>query len=188
MKMVMTCIVACNFLNISVNNDVDVTLSRKHNNHKHVINQIDSTHKYYVSVSTVEYSEKAMSLQMITRFFIDDFEDVLAARTDRDIKLGESSELKALQPVITRYLEKKLIVKTDGKNKKINYLGAEYEGDQIVLYTEIPVEQPPQEIEMSFTAFLELFEDQKNLVHCKINGQRKTLLMHLNKKIDSVKF
>lgn len=169
--------------------DVEITLSRKHNNHISIAtDKLESAHKYYVSVSNMKYNAEAQSLQMTTRFFIDDFEDVLTARADRSVSLGDASQLDDLKPRIARYLEKKLVVKIDDRTQEINYLGAEYEGDQIILYIEIPVAQQPAAIEMSFTAFIELFEDQKNLVHCNINGKRKTLLMHINKKTDSVKF
>jgi len=40
---------------------------------------------------------------------------------------------------------------------------------------------------MKFTAFQELFEDQKNMVHLKIKGKRGTLLMTKDKQTDFLK-
>lgn len=189
MKYFFLILLATSLLSFKSNETIETTLSRKHNNNNLITsNKLDTTHKYYVSVSNMKYNAEAKSLQMTTRFFIDDFEDILSAREDRKIALGEASELDGVKQIIARYLDKKLVVKTDDTTQEINYLGAEYEGDQIILYIEIPISQQPKAIEMSFTAFLELFEDQKNLVHCNIAGKRKTLLMHLNKKTDSVKF
>ncbi len=182
-------LLAISLLSFNGVKDDKITLSRKqHNQNIITLNETSVDHKYYVSVSNMKYNAEAKSLQMTTRFFIDDFEDILSAREEREISLGNSSELKDLKPVITGYLLNKLQIKTDDVSQDIDFLGAEYEADQIILYIEIPVEQQPREIEMSFTAFFELFEDQKNLVHCKIGDKRKTLLMHSNKKTDSVKF
>lgn len=145
-------------------------------------------HKYYISVSNATYSKEAKSVQMITRFFIDDLEDVINARISNPIKLGDKSTIQDVYPYLKDYLNKKLQVKIDGKNTIPNFLGAEYESDQIVLYIEIPAEDVPEEITMKFNAFIELFEEQKNLVHLKINGKRKTMLFDINKSTDSVKF
>ncbi|AGC77099.1 hypothetical protein LX97_01839 [Nonlabens dokdonensis] len=148
----------------------------------------NNLHKYYISVSNATYSKEAKSVQMITRFFIDDLEDVINSRITNPIKLGDKSTIQDVYPHLKDYLDKKLQVKINGKTSIPSFLGAEYESDQIVLYIEIPSEKMPETISMKFNAFLELFEDQKNLVHMKINGIRRTLLFDKNKSTDSVKF
>ncbi len=148
----------------------------------------NNLHKYYISVSNATYSKEARSVQMITRFFIDDLEDVINARISNPIKLGDKSTIQDVYPYLKDYLDKKLEVKINGENAIPNFLGAEYESDQMVLYIEIPADRMPKEITMKFNAFIELFEEQKNLVHLKINGTRKTMLFDKNKSTDSVKF
>lgn len=147
-----------------------------------------TAHKYYLSVSNVKYNAKVGALQMTSRFFIDDLEDVLSARADENIILTEDGNLTKYKQLIGDYFTSRLRIKVDGELIPIDYLGSEIENDQLVLYIEIPVKREPLEIEMRFTALMELFEDQKNMVHFKIRGERKTLLMIAKKKIDSVKF
>ncbi|MGJ8683412.1 MAG: DUF6702 family protein [Nonlabens sp.] len=147
-----------------------------------------TAHKYYLSVSNVKYSEKAAALQITSRFFIDDLEDVLSARADEEIILTNEGSLDKYKGLIASYFQSRLRTKVDGELIKNNYLGAEVENDQLVLYIEVPVSQEPTEIEMRFTALMELFEEQKNMVHFKIKGQRKTLITDESRKIDSVKF
>lgn len=147
-----------------------------------------TAHKYYLSVSNIKYNTKAGALQMTSRFFIDDLEDVLSARADQEIVLTQQGSLDKHKSLIGNYFRAKLKVKIDGQALDISYLGSEIETDQIVMYIEIPVAQEPSEVEMLFTALFELFEEQKNMVHFKIKGQRKTLLTDLSKKIDIVKF
>jgi hypothetical protein len=145
-------------------------------------------HKYYISVSNATYSKSAKCIQMVTRFFIDDLEDVLNARIQEPIALGNKSTIEEVYPLLKNYLAKKLEVQINGVNSIPNFIGAEYEGDQIVLYIELPSENVPEEVTMRFNAFLELFEVQKNLIHMKINGERRTMLIGKNKRTDTAKF
>ncbi|WP_124979486.1 DUF6702 family protein [Nonlabens xiamenensis] len=145
-------------------------------------------HKYYISVSNVKYNASAKSLQMVSRFFIDDMEDVLNARLSQPVVLGDPEGLEELKPILGGYISKKLSVQLDGKTADVRFLGAEYESDQILLYIEIPAQQAPQQVSMGFTALLELFSEQRNLIHLKIRGKRKTLLIHQSQNSDSVKF
>jgi hypothetical protein len=148
----------------------------------------NNDHKYYVSVSNVKYSKKAKSVQMVTRFFIDDLQVVLNARNTVAVELGAVKEIENHYPAIQRYLDAKLSIKIHNQKIAPDFLGAEYEGDQIVLYIEFKTEQVPTELEMTFNAFFEMFEDQKNLVHFKIKGERKTLILDRSTPSDNVKF
>ena len=147
-----------------------------------------NTHKYYVSVSNVKYSEKARALQMTTRFFIDDLQEVLNARYENQVELGVEEELTEHTPSIQKYLSAKFDVNLDRTKSEPNLLGAEYEGDQIILYIEFPALKKPAVIDMEFNAFYEVFEEQKNLIHFKINNQRKTMVLERGKPDDTVKF
>ncbi len=147
----------------------------------------NNLHKYYLSVSNVAYNHKVKALQMTTRFFIDDLETVLSLQTDAKIRINTNQDLKDLKSELSRYLNKKMELTADGKKRTIDYLGSEIENDQVILYTEIPVNQEPQSIAMKFTALQEAFEDQKNMVHFKLHGQRGTLLMTREKTTDILK-
>lgn len=123
--------------------------------------EMNDVHKYYISVSNATYSKSAKSVQMVTRFFIDDLEDVLNARIQDPIELGNKSTMEEVYPLLKGYLAKKLEVQINGVNSIPNFIGAEYEGDQIVLYIELPAKNIPKEVTMRFNAFLELLKDRK---------------------------
>lgn len=145
-------------------------------------------HKYYVSVSNVRYNKDVKRLQMVTRFFIDDLEDVLSERTSTKITFNNLEEINAQKKVIDQYLKSKITFKVDGKKADLVYLGADYEIDQVALYIEFPHEKQPEYIDVKFTALMEYFEEQKNLVHFNIKDKRKTLILDLRNKKDIVKF
>ena len=47
-----------------------------------------SAHKYYVSITKIEYVSEKQSVQIITRIFIDDLEKLLKERFDNSIVLN----------------------------------------------------------------------------------------------------
>lgn len=145
-------------------------------------------HKYYVSVSNVKYSKKAGAMQMVTRFFIDDLERVLNARNVNQITLGKKDEIEDHYESIQKYLDLKLIATIDGKLVQPKLLGAEYEIDQIALYIEFTPTAKPENVTMEFNAFYEVFEEQKNLVHFKIDGERKTMILERAKPESTLNF
>ncbi len=145
-------------------------------------------HKYYISVSNVEYNKEVGSLQMVTRFFIDDMEDVLNARNPVAVELGVAATIKDHYKSIQKYLNAKLYIRINGSNLRPKLIGAEYENDQIILYTEFKTPSSPTEMKMSFDAFCEMFEEQQNLVHFNINNARRTLILDRSTPMEAVKF
>lgn len=150
--------------------------------------ETNKDHKYYVSVSNVKYNEKAGALQMVSRFFIDDMQQVLNARNPTAVELGKPEEIEDHYKSIQLYLSSKIFVRINGSNIRPTLIGAEYDNDQIILYIEFKTESSPDEIEMTFSAFCEFFEEQQNLVHFKINDERKTLVLDRSVPKDVVKF
>ncbi len=154
----------------------------------HIFSKKVADHKYYVSVSNVKYSKKAGAMQMVTRFFIDDLERVLNARNVKQVTLGEKYKIEEHYEAIQKYLGLKLIATVDGKKVQPKLLGAEYEIDQIALYIEFTPTARPENVTLEFNAFYEVFEEQKNLVHFKINDKRKTMILERAKPESSLNF
>ncbi len=125
----------------------------------------------------MEYNEKEASLQMITRLFYDDLEDVLRERYDETIIVDATSDQKTLDGYIKKYLQKKIKVTVNGEDKVLSYLGKEYEDDYVVCYIEITDVPSIQRIEIENTLLMDAFEEQKNMVHTDILGKKKSLLL-----------
>ena len=135
------------------------------------------THKYYLSVSDVEYNEEAQSLQIITRIFYDDLEDVLQERYDESIVVDAAQDQEKLDTYIAKYLKRKLIVNVNGTAQPLNYLGKEYENDYVTCYIEITNIPEINELLIENTLLMDLFPEQKNMMHTNILGKKKSLLL-----------
>lgn len=134
-------------------------------------------HKYYLSVTDLKYNEEEKSIQMITRLFYDDLEEVLQERYDETILVDKTTDQDKLDRYIARYFKAKLEIKVNGKLQEINYLGKEYEDDYIVCYLEVIDIEFINELEIKSTLLMDLFTEQKNMVHTDILGKKKSLLL-----------
>lgn len=133
-------------------------------------------HKFYVSVTNIDYSQKDQSIQIISRIFIDDFENTLKEIYRIDPKLMSDSELSNIDFYIERYLNQHLQVKINGKKAGLKYLGKNYDNDVVKCFIEIDNIKPENllSIEIKNSLLFELFEEQNNIVHFKINNKRKS--------------
>ncbi|WOD42358.1 DUF6702 family protein [Hwangdonia lutea] len=138
-------------------------------------------HKYYVSVTQINYVEEKASVQIISRIFIDDFENVLRKRYNDNITLAGKNEPKTVDAYIARYLNEKIKIKINNKAAKINFIGKEYNGDIMQCYLEIEGVKAINAFEITNQLLFDLFQEQQNIVKTKINETHKSFLFILQK-------
>lgn len=136
-----------------------------------------SVHKYYLSVTDLTYDEEAQSIQIITRMFYDDLEKVLQERYDTDILVDATSDQDKLDMYLKKYLSKKIDITVDGTSRELLFIGKEYEDDYVVIYTEVADIESISLFEIENTLLMDLFPEQKNMVHTLINGKKKSFLL-----------
>lgn len=133
-------------------------------------------HKYYISVTQVNYIQEKESLQIISRIFIDDFENVLRDHYDADLILAEKNEAKVIDSYIENYLKENLNIKINNDKSKITFVGKEYDGDIMRCYLEVEGVKNIESFEISNKVLFDLFEDQQNIIKTKINSQQKSVI------------
>lgn len=136
-----------------------------------------ANHKFYVSVTDIEYVAEKENLQIISRIFADDFEEVLEERYQIAMVLLPDEETEDADRWIARYVQQKLFISADGKPLSLTYLGKRYEDDRIYLYLEVENLPAFNEIAVENLILTDLFEEQKNLVHLKNNGKIKSAVL-----------
>ena len=104
-------------------------------------------HKFYISVTNVDYSQKDEAVQIITRVFIDDMNTVLKERYGFPAKLGSDQE----SDLDKEYLEK--------------YLRTKFPNIPLKDLTQIAIENE---------VLTDIYDDQQNVVHMNINGKKKS--------------
>ncbi len=140
---------------------------------------VAASHKFYVSVTHLEFSDKDQMFQMTTRIFIDDLEAVLNARYEVDANLTEKHEIPDADSLIVKYLKSKIDISINGEPKQLNYLGKKYQDDVVVCYLEIPssAKNDLRSVEIRNEVLTEMFDEQQNVVHLKIGDIKKSFIL-----------
>ena len=138
-----------------------------------------AAHKFYLSVTNVDYSEKEQSLQIISRIFIDDMEAVLEARYEVSAALATEVESPEADAYIEKYFRSKFAVSVNGEAKDFRFLGKRYDKDLLVCYIEVAgVPQASlKSVEITNSLLTDLFDEQRNLVHFNILGTKRSFVL-----------
>ena len=136
-------------------------------------------HKFYVTVTNVNYSDKDDAFQVTTRIFIDDFEEVLKERYGIDAYLATDKESAIADEYIEKYLRTKFLVHLNGEQATYNFIGKKYDDDVVICYIEIPDVglETLKTMEFDNEILTDLFDEQKNIVHVKWNGNKRSFVM-----------
>ncbi len=144
-----------------------------------IISSYTTVHKFYVSVTQIDYNESKKSVEIISRIFIDDFEKLLKERYDESIELMNKDEEKEknIDYYINVYLAQKLKIEINGKPIKYTFLGKQYDNDIMLCYLEIEGINSFDEITIENKVLMEVFEEQQNIIHVKKGKTRKSLIL-----------
>ena len=132
-------------------------------------------HKFYLSVTQMEFDADKNRITAISRVFVDDLEETLRQRYDVHLALGTDREDAMASFYISRYVEQKLIVEMNNHPLKFTFAGFTYQNDQIVLLSEFSV-IPSDEYEIKVTNALiaDAYSEQQNLVHFRMNQKKQS--------------
>ncbi|WP_036158583.1 DUF6702 family protein [Maribacter forsetii] len=136
-------------------------------------------HKFYISVTNVDYSEKDEAVQIITRVFIDDMNTVLKERYGYPAVLGTDKETAIDKEFLEKYLRTKFLVEINGKTAKYDFIGHKYDSDMVICYLEVPNVSlnTLKQIGITNEVLTDIYDDQQNVVHMKIDGQKKSYVL-----------
>ncbi|WP_034061370.1 DUF6702 family protein [Lacinutrix jangbogonensis] len=137
----------------------------------------ESVHKYYVSITKIEYVKGQQSVQIITRIFIDDFEELLKERYNDKIVLASNTDETEIDNYIKKYLLSRLKININGKSSIIKFIGKEYDEDVIQCYLEIENVESIKSFSVENSVLYDMFSDQKNIVRTHINGKHKSFIL-----------
>jgi hypothetical protein len=144
-------------------------------------------HPFHVSVCDMVYESDDKHLKISVRLFLDDLEDALdpaSGLEPYDISLDEHWELT--QRLLKDYFSETLQLKVKNKSITPIYLGSEIEGDAMWCYLEVQKLRPFNEITVLYTTLKEVFDDQENLVHVRVDGIVKSCRMFGDKNQETL--
>ena len=136
-----------------------------------------AVHKYYVSITQIEYVEDKQSVQIISRIFVDDIEKLVRQRYDKNITLNDGQDEVIIDGYIKKYLSEKIYISINGAPSVLKFIGKEYDDDIMRCYLEIENVASIKSFEIQNKVLFDIFEEQKNIVRNNINGKNKTFVL-----------
>ncbi len=131
-------------------------------------------HPFHVSVIEINHNASDKTLEISCKIFTDDFEKILAKNYKTKVDLINPSDKAPMDSLVKKYILSHLVISANGKPVSLHYLG--FENDQEAAYGYIEVENIPvlNKISISTNIMYDQFEDQVNIMHVIVNGNRKS--------------
>lgn len=144
-------------------------------------------HKFYVSVTQINYVPNKKRVEITSRIFIDDLEKALDKKYKKKFYLTSTREIENADALIQEYLKEKIKISINKKAQNIEYLAREVEGDVLIFYTKIAISKKINTFEIYNSLLTDIYKEQQNIVHLNINGNKNSFLFtnsDTNQKID----
>lgn len=131
-------------------------------------------HPYHVGSVEINYNAKTKTFEISAKFFLDDLENSLNAKYNKTLHFGEEKSKAGLDQALENYFAEYFKLKSNNKFLKINYLGFEEDKESVNVYLESEATETPKKVETAVSLLYSFFDDQMNIVHIIVNGERKS--------------
>lgn len=145
-------------------------------------------HKFYVSVTQIDFVPKKQRIEITSRIFIDDFEKGLKKKYNKDFYLSTKKEIPETNDYIQKYLEEKMKFVINNKPYKVTFLTKEVEDDVLICYSKVQFSEKITTFEIFNSVLTEMFSEQKNIVHTDINGNKRSVLLTYSERSTLLEF
>ena len=127
----------------------------------------DFMHEFHMSRCMIDYKAHKKTIEITLNIFIDDLELALDEQGATDLFIGTEREHEEADTYINRYLNQTLQLAINNKSVEFNYLGKELSDDleAVWCYLEIMDVKRIREIAVQYDLFMEVFDDQKNIIN-----------------------
>lgn len=131
-------------------------------------------HPYHVGSVEINYNAKTKTFEISAKFFLDDLENSLNAKYNKTLHFGEEISKAGLDQALENYFAEYFKLKSNNRFLKINYLGFEEDKESVNVYLESEATEMPKKVETAVSLLYSFFDDQMNIVHIIVNGERKS--------------
>lgn len=147
-----------------------------------------ATHKFYVSVTSVNLNSKKNQIEISSRIFIDDLNKALEKNNDKVFYIGSTRETAEEVSFLKTYILENIKCKVNNKKVVIEYLGKEIEDDVLIVYLVIRNIKKVNALEIENTLLFNYLKEQQHIIHTEINAVKKSILLDSSKKTDVIQY
>ena len=132
-------------------------------------------HPIFMSVTEIEHNTKDKTLEISCKMFTNDLENQLKITTKQKIDLLNASLKTKMNGIVEDYIQSHLkIAINDNLSSKMKFIGFEQNEDAIVSYFEIEGVTSVNKVKVENNLLYEYSEQQINLIHVIVKGNRKS--------------
>lgn len=135
---------------------------------------VNAIHPFHVSTTEITHNATDKTLEVSCRIFTDDFEDALKKESGLTTDFSKESLKTRMDEVVKKYLGNHLALRVNGKPAVLSCLGWEIENEAVYVYLQVDGVSSVTQVELVNTLMFNLFDDQINIVHIRVNGNRKS--------------
>ncbi len=131
-------------------------------------------HRAHHTLTSVAWNSNTYAIEVIHRLHI---QDAVRALQKRHATAHLSLQPVRNQALLALYVENHFSLSVENKTPAtLDMVGVEFAGDEVLVYQELRLEDPPAEVSISCTLFQEVFDTQVNQVNVSIPGSVQTLM------------
>jgi hypothetical protein len=131
-------------------------------------------HPFYLGITDIKYSAAEKSIQLSVKLFTNDLEYALQKTQNQKIDLINDVDKKKMGEILNSYVIKRLKININSKLQSLSFIGYEHENDAVWMYFEIVNSAKPYKIEVENTLLYDYLKSQNNIVHCEVDGEKKS--------------
>ena len=131
-------------------------------------------HPFYISVVEIEHNAKDASIEISARTYTDDLEKMIQKEFNVKLDLNQANQKDIANKYINQYLQKKLALRTNGIQYKLEFVGFEIQKESTWSYFEIKDVKQLKQLNVFCEILFGIDPNQINIIHVTSGGQRKS--------------
>ncbi len=130
------------------------------------------SHKYYVSSTLIDYSEKSGTYQISLKIFYDDLEKELRFEMNE----LDYDDYEQTNSIIKKYLINNFKIYSNEAELELDFLGYERKNDLVIYYIEVFNAKKIKSLIVENKILFQSFRNQKNIILFRVNDYKKSYI------------
>ena len=133
-----------------------------------------AAHPLHLATVEIDHNATDKTLEITCKTFWDDFESILSKVNKSKVDLVGGKDTAGNNKKIFEYIKSHLQITIDGKPVQMSFVG--YEKEDVVVYSYLQVDNVSSVKKVSIvnTLMHDMFDDQVEIIHFIVNGNRKS--------------
>lgn len=131
-------------------------------------------HPFFVGVTEIQHNAKDQTLEISVKLFADDFEKALSKSNQVTVDLVNAKDPVKANKMVATYLQQHLLLKVNGKPVQFDFVGYEKEREAVWSFVQVNNIATVSKLEITNSLLYDAYEQQINIMHVTVNGERKS--------------